>query len=317
MPKVAATSGGAMAKIKRPGSDILSFTRQVLWSNGLNGLLGRVLGGLSILALARYAFNFGLSAAGAAIFSYYNRLLRVLLGWADPLIESLVAKVSDLINIGIVFNGYWHHVFVVLQLLFARDAGVAFVSGRRSVGFVRVAVGFVLAVVVAILAAVTFSGVSFLVANIVFASLPMLAIFVYDFIMYCHAVLFQMDYLNRVDETPNRTRRAFFGSAMKRAVLRLGLVLVVSYLVFAVPAIRHAAAPAGGLVAIGLGTVANASYWLVRGASYARIHRNSDTSWSTAFSESEAGRFGVAVSGVLIWALVFSALNTGMQQVGL
>jgi hypothetical protein len=135
--------------------------------------------------------------------------------------------------------------------------------------------------------------------------------------LYCHAAIFQLAYLNEADARPERSRAGFFGAAMVRATFRLTIGLLVSYAVFLLPAVRHASAPAGGLVGIGLATVANAGYWLWRGARFASSSRRGSHDWVASLSRSEAGRFGVALTGVLVWLVIFACLNAGMQQVGL
>jgi hypothetical protein len=123
--------------------------------------------------------------------------------------------------------------------------------------------------------------------------------------------------LNAEDKTPGRNGATFFRSAIARASVRFAGGLIVSYAAFVLPAMQLAPYPQGGLIAVGLATVANASYWLWRGARFVAQRREADETWVSAFKRSESGKFGIAISGVISWALIFAILNTGLQRVGL
>src|SRR5664280_1927998 len=92
---------------------IVPFGGEILWPKSLNATVGRLLGALSLLALARYSFDFGFSAAATKVFKYYVQLLRVLLGWTDPYLRPWIAALSARLNLHVKFNEYWHHIFVV------------------------------------------------------------------------------------------------------------------------------------------------------------------------------------------------------------
>lgn len=296
---------------------IAAFAGEILWPKRLDGTIGRLVGALSLLALGRAAFDFGLSAAAVEIFHYYDMVLRAALGWIDPYIQLLVDNISVSLSLHLVFNDYWHHVYVVLQMLFVRDAGVAFADGRRGLGVTRLAVGFVIASSTAILTALQFPGLADWAENLLFATLPTAAIFAYDVVMYFHAAYRRLEELNVVDGSPDRTRGAFLGRALRRGTNRFLLGLAVTYGCFLIPAVWNARPPAGGLVAIAVATVANASYWIWRGSTYARARVTDGQDWISSFRESEAGRFGVAVAGVLVWAAILAGLNVQALQLGI
>jgi hypothetical protein len=296
---------------------IARFTGGVFWPRNLDGTLGRALGALSLLALIRYSFHFGLSAAASEVFRFYHDVLRVLLGWLDPFLREWIAAIMVVIKLHFKFNEYWRDVFVVMQLLFVRDAGVAFADKRYTVGSVRLVVGFVVSAVTSVLAAIQLTQASNVLQNLVFATLPTCGIYAYDLVMYCHSATSQLEYLNKTEGQPGRSRGDFLKRALVRGTTRFALGISVSYLSFLFPVVRQAPAPAGGLIAIGLATVANASYWLWRGGKFAAAESRKGEEWIEAFRRSEAGRFGAAVTGVIIWALVFAAINAGMRQLGL
>jgi len=296
---------------------VWGFVHEVLWPRRLDGTVGRLLGALSLLALVRLAFDFGLSATVAQVFRLYDGVLGVLLGWLDPYLQTLLTSVLANLHLRIKLDDYWHHVFVVLQILFGRDAGVAYSSGRRRVAVVRFVVGFCIASIVAVLSGIQIPGNSDFVSNFIFAVLPTVGIYVYDLAMYCHAAMYQLTYLNRVDGLPDRTRANFFKGAVKRGTVRLAIGLGITLACFLIPLIRDAPVPAGGLIALGVATVGNASYWLWRGSKDASKEARLGRDWLTSFRKSEAGRFGVAISGVLVWTAILAGLNLQLAHIGL
>ena len=174
---------------------MVEILRELLWSKSLSGKLGRLFGALSLISLMEYAFHFGLSEASKAILTYYGVLLKVMLGWLDPSIRVLVRDIFFTFKIDIHFSELWRHIFIVLWILFARDAGVALADRRPVTAAFRLAVGLAIAVIVSVLASSTYAQVTENIQNVMIASLPVIGIYAYDVILYLYSAAFQIEYL--------------------------------------------------------------------------------------------------------------------------
>jgi hypothetical protein len=77
----------------------------------------------------------------------------------------------------------WRHTFLILQILFVRDANTAFTDGRRALGLTRLSAGIIIAFLTAVFAFVSKND-NPLLANTIFSVVPVFGIFVYDVVMY-------------------------------------------------------------------------------------------------------------------------------------
>lgn len=284
--------------------------------NSTLSLLGQILAALSLFTLVSNATNFGLSHTFSVVLSVYMHFIDITLGKFDPVVITIIAFIKRHIQIGIIFNPGWRHLFVILQILFVRDAATAFADGRRSLAYTRLVVGFVIATLFSILLWAPFF-VASLVANIAFSLIPVTALLVYDIVIYIIMSLFFFHQVDRGEMVELTSRSDFFATGVFRSFLRFAIVGIPSIAVFLYPPIRLLPYPAGGIVGIIAGVAFNAAYWLIHASLYAhRQSRAGEDFWS-AFNESEAGRFGVALTKVVFWFFVFCVLNAGGRIINL
>ncbi|GBE29035.1 hypothetical protein BMS3Bbin04_00042 [bacterium BMS3Bbin04] len=285
--------------------------------------MGRLIAALSIMALLSGSFQLGLSKIFHMCLMYYTGLVRLLLSWTDPYVSFITHYLSDLLVIRISLSGQWHHVFVVMWILFMRDANVAFSDGRIRVGIVRAINGLCISIVFGILASVDIAVLLPLFRNVQLSTVPYVGIYVYDLTMYAYSALT----LNQNKERKNFRGATFsrwrhFRDNATRAHIRFALILSAIALCFIIPDIRSMPFPKGGLLVLAIATLVNLLYWGFRGVRYAattgkKEDRRNHRSWYARFQECEAGRFALAVGSVFVWILTFIALNIGARILGL
>lgn len=279
------------------------------------GFLGRLFGALSLFAIIRHAFDVGLSASLAAILDIYNVAIRSTIGLLDPIAEALVGWLKSLLSINLVLVDEWRHIFLTLELLFIRDAGTAYSDGRRKLAFVRLVIGTAIAFSVAVLAFASHMPSSIL-SNVFLCTIPILGLLIYDLCMYSITTKYFFNAIGEGESEAHLTRHMFLRIGIRRSFVRFFVVLIGSLVPLVIPNIRHLPFPAGGVVGILFGLITNAGYWIVTGALYARQQQQLGMQFMQAFRRSEAGRFGLAVAGLLFWLFVFCAINAGMRILG-
>jgi hypothetical protein len=243
--------------------------------------------------------------------------------WAGSYVSRIAEAFGNVFDLRIVVGDTWRHVFIVLWLLFFRDATVAFSDGRRVLAVVRGVAGLIIAVVFSVFASASVHRGDVLYQNVHLAVVPYFGIYAYDLVMYAVGASrvtllpVEIGWRIRLQE-----RWIYFRLNAVRAHLRLGLILASLVLWFLIPGVSLLPYPIGGLYGLGIATVANMMYWVVRGIFYSIRKRqlqpqNQRNSLGMLFRESEAGRFALAVGSVVVWVFTFLLLNTGAAMLGL
>ncbi len=295
----------------RIGGPLWAYSSAVVFPKNVWGFLGQLFAALSVFALLQNAFDFGLSATFELVLSVYIRAVDLSVGLLDPAIRKAIAFVGSLLNWPIAFGTYWRYVFVVLQILFVRDAMTAFSDGRQTLALVRIILGTIVSIIMSVMVLMP-SGLSPVRANMWIAVAQPAALLLYDLLMYALMTLAffkDVDPGEKLDVPMSRWR--FFCVGIRRSFERLLIVTIPSVSIFLLPTVRALEAPAGGILAMMAGAVANAAYWITKAASYAVIETRKGKRFRDAFFEAEAGRFGFAVLGVLFWFSIFCVMNAG------
>lgn len=279
------------------------------------GILGRIFGALSLFALLQHSLNFGLSSTFILILDVYSVALRATIGLLDPVVLKFIQWVNETFSFQISFSDGWRHIFLLLQILFIRDASTAFSDGRRYLGLVRLLVGVCVAFSAAVFAFVA-DLESALLSNAILCVIPIIGLLLYDVTMYAFTATLFFDSIGAGEVKGAISPKSFFILGIKRSIFRFFYVSCASLLLFSFPSARTLEFPGGGLLATTVGLVANATYWIILGANYAVEQSKKGKTYKEAFLESEAGRFGLSVVGLLFWFAFFSSLNAGMRILG-
>lgn len=115
-------------------------------------MLGVILAALSVVAVIKFGFEFGLSKSVGTLLDYYERLVHVMLGWAEAPIASLLASASPILGWEPQLYPHWKHVLLLSFLLCAGPARVAWDSGESGWAVLLYSVGLLASIVGAIVA---------------------------------------------------------------------------------------------------------------------------------------------------------------------
>jgi len=302
---------------------LLQVLKELVFPKAFSAKMARIIAALSILALLNNSFQLGLSNTLLVCLEYYDGAVQLLFSWTQPYVLRFAQYLSQLIGLNIAVAEIWRHVFIVMWILFVRDAGVAFADGRRKVGVARSIIGLCIAIVCSMLASTALGGASPFLRNIQLATIPYVGIYVYDLSLYAFSALALRRFWGKdLAAGATTSRWGHFRDNAVRAHIRFALILGCIGLCFILPPISSLSFPGGGLLVLGIATLVNLSYWVVRGIMYAAHVRKTgpekpDQSRYSLFRESEAGRFALAVGGVLAWLLTFIILSTGAAVFGL
>ncbi len=301
-----------------------ALLKEIFLPESLSGVMSRVLGSLSILALITHPYRFGLSKSLHAFIQQYEKTIKVLLGWAEPYLASVAQSISQLIDVHIRLSSSWRHVFVILFMLFVRDAGVAFSDRRYATSCVRLLTGLTVAVLSSVLATAELIKPSKLLWNFQISVVPYLGVYIYDLIMYVNSASLTKTGPKQKDSITHFLfwRSEIFRDGFIRASCRFGIVLCVITFSFCLPVVSKLAYPKGGLLVLGVATAANAAYWVYRALRHIQKIRKEDAapigaSWMVLFKSSEAGRFALAIISVFAWSATFIVINAGFCIIGL
>jgi uncharacterized MnhB-related membrane protein len=312
-----------MSKTKPSNKIFQEILIELFYPKGFANKMGRFMAALSILALMSNSFYLGLSITIKMIISYYDEFIRVFFSWAEPYMHHIVNYFSNLINIKLTLNESWHHVFVVMWILFMRDLSVAFSDGRIRLSIIRGICGLCIAIIFSILASIEIGITDNLIRNAELAIMPYVGIYVYDLIMYAYSAFNSQPRIKiKHSKTKSPSKWQHFKANAVRAHFRFGLIAGAICLCLFIPYFSQMPFPKGGLIILAIATLLNLTYWVVRGIIYAKkikkpTEKNNLGNWYSRFLESEAGRFSIAVASVFTWVLTFIVINTGAKILGL
>ena len=303
-------------RLRQAGRQVFSAIAGVLVPRSTLALLSQIVAALSVFALIRNALDLGLSSAFSTILNVYRHFVDLVIGPLDPYVKYAIAFLRSHFSFHLIFNPDWRYIFVVLQILFIRDAHTALSDGRYPLGIVRLIVGTAISLMFAVLVW-TPNAANPLIANMTFSVIPVFAILVYDISMYAFSATIFFDKIGVGESRGVGSRRHFFFGGIRRSSERFAIVAIPSLFAFFIPSIAALNFPDGGIVAMLVGVIANCSYWLIHGSVYAARQSRKGDSFKAAFMASEAGRFGLAITTVLFWFFIFCAINSGGRLIGL
>ncbi len=258
---------------------------------------------ISIVMLLRHGFSIDLSSLAQTMLDSYEAVSRVMFGWAEPMIQSVLVELRRLVDWDMQLYSHWKHVFVLLMIYFGVDTRT--LSGIRGQRWplLQAVVGSVIAVIAAIVAGCVpvSSDQSTVSNNLLLASAPLLGMSAFLFIS-CVVLASS----SRKTWLPFLKRLADNGTRLIQAIVALllgGGLLAYSH---AVP-IDRATSPwlglvlvAGAILGLGLSFVVAAK--LTSPDDLLRVRH---------------GRIGVYVLAVFAGVLMFLFTNAALKFAGL
>jgi hypothetical protein len=116
----------------------------------ISSFLGVLLGSLSIILLVKHGLNVGFTGPFQLIIEYYEKIIHLLLGWADAPLLELIRALSEGFGIRIQLFDHWKYVFVLMFLYFSSDSKANIRLGRYKFAVFSVLWGALVALVFSI-----------------------------------------------------------------------------------------------------------------------------------------------------------------------
>lgn len=273
---------------------------------------GQIFTALSMLAIIKHVALVGFAPVFSIMIDVYDNFIKSTVGFLDPLIHAMIDYLRAHFSIHIPFVVGWRHIFIVLQMLFVRDAMIAYSDGRMLLAAIRVFVGTVISLLCSIAIFISAGYTSF-ISNIIFCAIPVFGLLLYDLLMYAFSAALFFDAVRKGKVNNSISRSGFFIQGARRSFFRAFIVYMPSLCVIFIPSILVMPFPQGGVVGVFAGILANGFYWLLHGRSYALAQQKIGIPLKEGFFSSEAGRFGIAIFGVIFWLAVFLFINAGSR----
>lgn len=266
---------------------------------------------VSAISLAYHGFNFGLGPTLLLVIDWYDQGLSIISGWAKPYIESALVWVFDR---PIILEPHWKHIFVLLGLYFFSGVRIEYSDskGFSATFFVRLLLGFFVALAFSIWIGIVPSARSETLANFAIAAIPLLATSFNDIALRAYRATFtRANEAQRLNQSMPPTWWDYFGVVLRGVLVRTLVGFVIIYGGLQIPLIRQLASP--GLALLGLIVVSLALHQIYLGAKELKqLHLDSET-WEETALRSRGMLIGLSIFGVLIWACVVIGLDVGKQ----
>lgn len=291
------------------------FLREVVWPPSLINKLGRILATLSVLSLIQYGFAFGLAATVTILLEYYDALVGVLLGWAQPYIQALVHRVAAPFDWGPQLLPHWKHVYVLLGAYFFRSAAVNYSYGYRGAAWFCGIWGAIVALGSSAAAGTISLREGHAGNNLTMAAIPVAGIFIFDMAKQLWNATFIREKAARVYGSPVWTWWEFARHNLLLVLAQTVGSLVFVWVVLRVPWVSRVPSP--GLAALAFLVLAIVVYRVGVGAYEVKGLRRVDEAWSAAFWRTNSAGIVASILSLVFWTAVFLLASAGLKFYGL
>lgn len=289
--------------------------KELVWPASLSGKSGRILGGLSLVALLSYGFEHGFGPVFSIILDYYEKLLLALFGRAEPFINGWLSQLSQYFGWPMKLHPHWKHIFVLLGIYFFREVGVAIQHvGRWKVIFQAI-VGFLVASASSIAAGAISAASDDNVANFLICAIPVVGAAFYAVIGNVWDATFLRHQWAVDRHRPPPTWWGYYRYQLWRIGTRSLVALLLLWAGLNLYFIRQLPSP--GLAIFALLILAFGFYWVIDGVwDSARLQKEGEPRIA-AYFRSRHTQLGIAILGTFFWVSVFLLTNAGLGFFGL
>ncbi len=270
-------------------------------------ILSIVVGTLSIVTIVRHAFEVSFVAALQLILDYYDLLIGLLFGWAEPYILALFAWLSNFVGWDIQLYPQWQHIFVLLWLYFGTHTRMAWSVGHKSAAVFDVVWGGVVA-----FAAVAFSGLEAVPGIMTSMLLPISAVL--------GVVIFGLGTSVRA-ATFFRNEGEPWWNAFREFVRHSVRFAVGGGVVIAVGAVggsqlTNFEMPELGMLVLLFLVILLALYRIIMGPRWGRYEPDKSGRWWQRTRRSVEAKIGFYMLGAIGAAVLFVLANAGLKLLG-
>ncbi|MBL8538138.1 MAG: hypothetical protein JNM59_12100 [Hyphomonadaceae bacterium] len=266
------------------------------------GALGLAASALSLANLIFQGFQLGVSAPVQMMLAYYESILQFALGWAQPAISQLAQFLHNWIGISLHPSPEWKHIFVLVWLYFSCDARSSILQGRTITAGATVAFGLLVS-----LAAILASGGLHSVDQyflLVAVGAPLTGFLLHAIMESFLTVIFYREPARSIADALRYYFMTEVLSAIASAIAACGIAVATA---------PYAGASWSTIASLSGFVVIRGCFWLLRGV-YIGLHdRAPGETWQKRFARSGSGQFGMLIFSVIFAALLFVALNAGLD----
>lgn len=271
-------------------------------------ILGLLTGTLSFVSLLQYAIlKQDFTAPLHLVLTYFRSFMDVMLGWLDPIVLSLLAKLGALFNIRISLAPHWKYIYVLLWLYFGAYARVYWSQGEKRSAVFSFLFGGLLALLAGVTAGLDWTQHAY-AASIIFWT-PVSALVLFEL----GVAVFNFGFEN----PQNKTLATLLNYTAIQFVLPQ---MVIPGLVYAAM-LRLATEPdsqqEAGLVGLFALSALMAVYWIVR--VFFRTPRQVEPlrAFLKRVKDRAGYKIGTLMLGTIAGALLFLLANAGLSRLGL
>ncbi|MEL6362199.1 MAG: hypothetical protein AAFR21_14060, partial [Pseudomonadota bacterium] len=229
---------------------------------------------------------------------------------SEPYLADMLAQISERLSIKLTLNDHWYHIFVLLQIYFARGVSLTFSTGRPVTGIFRLTFGILIATVASMLAGAIPIARGALIANGAIAFIPIVATFVNDVVLRAWFSIFKLD----SDITVDRSRGIYFTTGVYRSFQRTLMAGAMLIAIAFFGAAANTAIP--GVIWLLVLIAALGIYWSIFGLIITFRDSSDGPFWQRYLATAEA-QLGLSIIQVFLWVSFFLVCNAGLGRIGL
>lgn len=278
--------------------------------------LGQILGAVSLFAVIAQAFSLGLGSLMVQLLDYHDKLLSILLGWAEPPIRTLLFWVNSIFDWNLKLGNHWKHIAFLMSLYFGAYVWDALHRRFWRAAIFYAAAGISISILSALVAGLVLIGdtpSSFIWGNAIVASIPLLGVVAFSILTAYRAAR----WYRPKGKTFREQFRVLVAHPLRFLAVGAGAITLGTPLL-ALSLSGQGFGPAYSLILF-LAAALAAYRVILRDAWQGGVVKAAQTveEFRTSVIASGGARIGVRMSKAFLGAVMLIVLNTGQQLLGL
>lgn len=277
--------------------------------------MGQILGAVSLFALIVHAFHLGIGSAMGLLLEYFERVLQLMLGWAEPYIQSVLDWVNSILGWHLILAPHWKNIAFLMSLYFGAYVWDAMHRRFFRAMFFYIVVGFPIAIICAVATgsvSLEQSGIWKVIANVTVASIPLIGVIVFSLVTAIRAA----KWYRPEGVTFDQQLRRLFRHPIRFAVIGWSIVLV-GCVSLSFTSDQKQIQPS--VIVLLVLTLALAIYRIILQDAWQGQEpgTRSTVEWWRDVNASGGGRIGLRMLRAFFGAVALVLLNVGQQLLGL
>ena len=268
----------------------------------------RIVGGLSVLAIAVAIYSQGFSTVIISLVETYDDLvtaffLRTGLSWIAGHIAAIMQFVFAL---DVTLEPYWKHIFTLMSFYIAREVALNLASKLYWTSLFNASHGLVVAFVFSIASGLVGAGSANTMDSFLVVAFPVYAAAIYQFVGIIWDATYLREYQAKIRglDTPPAWWE-HFKNGLGRGTTRTVVGLTIALIGVHIPCIQNLDSP-GLILAAGLMLLFGV-YWFIDGIFQFSDYRKSHAANFDTYIRHDHVKLGAAIVGSFCWAIIWAA----------